>query len=316
MSKDKNLLNLFYNLLKKKAHLCLAPGMDCNAKPINAHSIQNAKIFEILHSNNHVIGLGLNVEGHKKPEIGFKYIGRNKASTFEGLCSKHDNSIFEVIDRNDLNLNDNKHLFLIAYRSVLKELHASLTKGFQFQTMYLEKVRLNLLPKDYPSHEGIIAAEHLINAYDFFLYKENFDNFLINNDFGKIHHTVYELATDQPLIACSQTFSADHISFEDTVLRLTINVLPFTRHKTRVIFSYTDGEQELAKNFLQRISESQSHLRNYYISKVIIENCENFFINPVHFEKWSESKKKKILELFTVTMFNPVDQDSEDFYLF
>ena len=57
----------------------------------------------------------------------FKSVGRNDATTFTGLCSEHDRRMFEPIDKATINVLDEEHLFLFAYRSVLRELHADAT---------------------------------------------------------------------------------------------------------------------------------------------------------------------------------------------
>jgi hypothetical protein len=52
--------------------------------------------------------------------------GRNEASTFTGLCSAHDADLFRPIDTRELDVNDREQFFLLAYRSVTREVHAPL----------------------------------------------------------------------------------------------------------------------------------------------------------------------------------------------
>lgn len=49
---------------------------------------------------------------------------------------------------------------------------------------------------------------------------------------------------------------------------------------------------------------------------MIIRNSENFFINPKHFETWSDLKKDKILKYFIDTLYQDKEREDHDYYLF
>src|SRR6266700_3279132 len=97
MMVDRESLAEFFRINNSRFGKCLEPLMQCDQKAIRAHSIQNAQTIGFLAEDGHVIALQLRFS-EAGPEIDFKPIGRNEASTFTGFCNQHDTSIFEPLD--------------------------------------------------------------------------------------------------------------------------------------------------------------------------------------------------------------------------
>ena len=72
----------------------------------------------------------------KPPEITFQPVGRNHATTFTGLCGNHDHELFRTIEKNPLQISDSQHLFLLSYRAVLMEAHATRKAMIDVQLWY------------------------------------------------------------------------------------------------------------------------------------------------------------------------------------
>jgi hypothetical protein len=100
----------------------------CSKPTINAHSIQKSgKLTEIV-ENDHVFALDLRPQFDDPPKLpNFRLKGHNRATTFPGLCSEHDTKLFAPIDNSPIDLEDEEHVFLLTYRTVLKEAHGALT---------------------------------------------------------------------------------------------------------------------------------------------------------------------------------------------
>ncbi len=306
----------FHDILNIKTSKCLFPGNNCNKSSIKAHSIQNAKVFELLNRDGHLIGLKSKTDKFLNPIFSFTEIGRNKASIFEGLCKEHDIELFKIIDNNHFDSTNIEQLFLIAYRSILKELHESNTKAVKYQLSYRHLIDSKLLRGDIPTKAGLISTQMLIDFYNTQEYKNLFDNALQEREFEYLTHWIFKIETKCAVIACSQLFSVDSVRFKDTVLRLVLNVFPFSSSKTYVIFSSSKDEKQLAEDYLTKCLHSNSFALNYEISKLILWNSDNFFINPDHYNSWSDSKKDSILDYALETIFNDIDKDNIDFYLF
>jgi hypothetical protein len=302
----------FFKLQNSNYEACLYPFKDCTNKPINAHSIQNARTFDILNEDNHLIQIRHRFTKELNVIIEFKSIGRNDASTFLGLCSQHDNSLFDQIDKNPIDLSNKEQLFLIAYRSVLKEYHAVLTGFVKIQTAYQEKIKSN----PHKTFENAFTTiEWIERSHSTNNYKQKFDSALKSRDFSYIKHRIIELNNQTPSIACSQLFSLDNYIIEDDVARIVLNIIPVENDKTIVIFSSISPESSLADDFIQKCFEGNDSSRKYQLSKLVIQNCENFFINPKFFNSWSQDKKQKISDYYINTIGDH-DEDSPEFYLF
>lgn len=313
---DNRLLKAYYDSLQIKASVCLFPGMECTEKPIKAHSIQNSIVFDLMQENDHLIGLKVKPNKFHLPTVSFVPIGRNNASTFEGLCEKHDNELFYKIDDFNFNPLDQQQLFLLAYRSVLKEVHASMSKAIKLQTSYLKKKEIKSISKNASSSEGMSAVQSLIDSYDTFTYKTELDIALTNQDYDFLTHRIFKLATNKPTVVCSQLFSNDSVRYKDSVSRIIMNIFPVDNHTTFAIFSSTIQEKELVDDYLIKCLNSTSYTLNYEISKLIIRNSENFYISPKYFESWTESKKGKIIRYLIDTLLMDIDRDDVEYYLF
>lgn len=307
-------IGTFFKNQNAKLGRCLYPFQDCSNKPIQAHSIQNSTAFELLQTNNHLIQLKLRFNSQIEPSINFKPIGRNDASTFLGMCSIHDNDLFEPIDKYPIDLENEEQAFLLAYRSVLKEYYAVMTGFIRIQTSYRERIASGLIPGNEPKE--MVTIEWGIKAYETHQYKEKFDTALKTKNFSSIRHKFLVFNNQPPSIACSQLFSADSYQFGDDVLRIVLNILPIAMDKTIAVFSSTDKEFNLAQSYVDRCFQGDDNFKKYEVSKMVIKNCENFFINPRFFQTWTSEKKEKIINYFKDTFRIDHDQDAVEYYLF
>jgi hypothetical protein len=307
-------IGTFFKIQNSKLGRCLYPFQDCREKPIQAHSIQNSTTFDLLQSDHHLIQLKTRFNSQVQPYIDFQTVGRNEASTFSGLCSTHDNTLFEPIDKFPLDLENENQKFLLAYRSVLKEYYAVMTGFIRLQKAFQEKIASGHIPGSDPKE--MVTIEWAVKAYGTHQYKEKFDTALKTKDFSAIKHQFLVFNNQRPSIACSQLFSADSMQFEDDVLRVVMNILPISDNRTIVVFSSTDKEFSLAQSYLYRCFQGDDNFKKYEVSKTVIKNCENFFINPRFFQKWTNEKKEKIIEYFKDTFRTDHDQDAVEYYLF
>lgn len=85
--------HLFFSTMNRGYNRCLDRTMTCTHKAIKAHSIQNSKVIDLLENNGHLI-MPLKKMKKDGPVVCFGLVGRNDATTFEGLCKEHDNNYF------------------------------------------------------------------------------------------------------------------------------------------------------------------------------------------------------------------------------
>jgi hypothetical protein len=322
MSEDKKamneLKNSIYTQLGKKYNKCLWPKSDCTQGCINAHSIQNSQILGQLASNNHLVMAVPRPNLDTMPEIEFKKVGRNKATTFTGLCSEHDRKLFLPIDVNEFDSSNEEQKFLIAYRSVIRELHTKIKVAIDLQTTYhklveIEKCNPNNLEK--PMWEATMAT---VNSYNLYQYKLIYDNIYNSNSFLEVKHD-YICIKKNCLLAVSSLFNPINGRVQNKrheAKFIVINVFPHNKN-TIVLLSYLSSHQKELRPYANEIINARAEYQLYVLSKTILRNCENFVISPEHFDSFSSEKVDDIKNFYLeTTKRNDYDEDNDNLMLF
>ena len=313
----KEMLSSFFKMDKAEFNKCLEPTMSCTRKAIRAHSVQNSRVLELLCINGHVMTFKRWIDKNKGPKISLGLVGRNKATTFSGLCSKHDQEIFSVIDNKKIDKNNKEHLFFIAYRSIHRELHATMDAASKMQSTYLQRADLGIDPHDQPSEAGMTALGKMIVSWETWKYKNYFDEIYINQKYELVCHDTLVVNHDRPTVAVSSLFSIDEYVIGDDVLRVILNVFPISKEQTYIVFSYRTQDKEIARSALDRVLSSGGPHQLYEISRIILNNCENFVFSPTYVDSWGDPKKETITKYFINTLFkSDMDYHSPDLYLF
>lgn len=102
---------------------CLAAG-GCTEPPISSHALQRKGPLRVLERDGHVYMLKLEGKlGHASVPMA-RLVGTRTASTFPGLCARHDSELFLPIEGADMSSPTPEQLFLVSYRSMLCECYA------------------------------------------------------------------------------------------------------------------------------------------------------------------------------------------------
>lgn len=291
--------------------------MGCTATAIRAHSLQNSRVLDLLVHHGHVTTLAKKIDKGNRPKIFFDDLGRNQATTFSGFCSEHDAEIFRPIDTKAFCLADPEHLFLVAYRAVARELHAVIEGGVKIQSGYLKRVELGLDSGDEPGHAGMLAIEHMIKAHQMYLHKQSFDDVWVSKQYDRIVHDVIKIGHEEATVAVCSLFSIDGVTRDGDWVRVALNVLPLNRKESAAVFSYLPEDAALAHASLGLILTSDGYYQKYLLSKLILNNCENFVVSPAYYANWSAEKREAVTDYFTQTLFTGnIKIENEHLYLF
>jgi len=301
---ESDMLKLLYEMNNTKFNRCLEPQMKCKNKAIRAHSIQNAKVLDMLSVNGQIVAIKRKMLAKEGLRLSFGQVGRNQATTFEGLCKDHDRKLFLDIDNKTIDPGNNGQLLLLAYRAVIREQHAQIQEAFKAQTGYIKRVNLGLDPADRSSDFGLHATALISNSYNTYVYRVLFDKILSEMDFSRMSHDTIELNVVSPTIACSSLFSIDNMqNRKGEVVRACLNIVPLASNRTMALFSYHENDVEQSRSYLGGILTSSGTEQKYEISKLMLNHCENFVISPAYYNSWAPEKEKVLLDYFMRTVY-------------
>jgi len=314
---EKQSLAYAFNADKRKFKKCLEPYMHCDGQIIRAHTVQNSRVLDLLVRDGHVVSFGHWFEKDKGSVIDYKLVGRNEATTFTGLCDEHDREIFRPIDTNDINIENQQHLFLLGYRAVLRELHATMEGASRIQSGYLKRVELGLDPTNQPSEAGTEAVAHMLKSWRTFRYKYEYDQAYISKTYASICHETRLVEVDRPTFAVSVLFSTDTFDPAEDIRCIALNVLPLATQKTLVVISWLQRDTAWVRQKFSNLLLSEGHYFRYLLSKTILNYSENFVLSPSYFDDWAREKRDAIREYFVGTLIqSDFDRENECLYLF
>ena len=290
--------------------------MSCANQAIRAHSVQNSRVLDLLARDGHVKALSLKAS-KDNIEIVMEDVGRNKATTFEGFCSEHDSEIFRPIEENPIDISDERHLFLLAYRATVRELHVLMDAAIKIQATYGKRIELGLDTGNEPEPAGMFAINHILRAHSTYLYKDYLDRALQSQRYSDLLHRVITIHHKIPTIAVCSLYSIDNVQRDGDWVRVALNVFPISETASAVVFSCAPNDSELVSASLDRICNSEGHYQGYLVSRLILNNCENFVISPAYYDQWTAEKQKDVLSYFTKTLHvGDLDVENQHFYLF
>jgi hypothetical protein len=315
-SKRKELLSFFFARYGGQMGRCLVPGLNCVASAIRAHSVQNSRVLDLLVRDGHVKAPKVRFSMASGPVFTFDDIGRNQATTFAGFCSEHDASIFKPIDNNAFR-SDSEYLFLMAYRAVARELHAQMDGASKIQGGYEKRVELGIDSGDEPTEAGMLAVQHMMKSYETYVYKIPFDEALVSGKYDAVSHLVIDLQHREPTIGVCSLLSLDGLSRHGGPVRVSLNILPLDIGQSVAVFSYLSSEADLIRVGLHRILTSEGEYQKYLLSKLVLNNCENFVVSPSYYDQWSSEKRKAVTDYFVETLFTgKLEVENPNLYLF
>jgi hypothetical protein len=308
----------FFSSIKKKFTRCLEPNWSCESPSISSHSVQNATALSQIEEGGHVMEMRMNFSA-QPPQPELRSIGRNDASTFPGFCQKHDSEIFKPIDTKPLDVKDGEQLFLLAYRSVSRELHAIMDGAVRVQGGLEFLVKSGEVEADKPSGPMVEATVHLLKSWGMYKYRSKFyDSAILHRRYDGIKHSVFAIEDEKPVLAASSFFSVKPPKRPGHLFPgVSLNVVPQTASKATVVFSYASEHSGDVRKYIAPIILATGDARKHRLSEMIVYRTENFFIAPSKVASWSEDKRRAIEATFTETMLKDADPvENEHLMLF
>jgi hypothetical protein len=287
----------------------------CSGDIVRAHTLQRSGALAIICQDRHVYGI---VEGDLPDDNGnprYKRIGINEASTFTGFCGRHDAELFKELETKPF-ISSKEQLFLLAYRSLAKELYAK-RSGMRLMPLLrkgdvgkdtLEQVRLQreLFIHAQLQQQGLDDLESSWADYQAAFLAGDYDRFSA--------YLVFTSST--PDFAVSGGFSPE-FDFQSQALQslaslepldfLSFSVIPF--QSGGVIALVWDSKSAQA---CQQFAASLDRLDNNDIPDALVrftfEHFENTYANPRWWENLSEDQRKQLLGRLGKSASNQVNR--------
>lgn len=296
---------------------CLVPvsmKSDCSGPIVNAHTVPKRESLLKIARDNHVYSVVLDLEnrakyaGRVEPEL----VGINKASTFSGFCSNHDNSIFAPIERQPF-IKSPEQCFLLAYRAMAMELFkkklalsaSSVRRQADRGKSISEQQRIQSVNALFDT--GLSAGLEDM-AYN----KRLYDEVLLSKDFKDIR--AYVLVFDQPPpVMCSSVYTLEH-DFKGNMLQ-DLNNLDVIAHqitytsffvgkKGFIVFSWLSKSDAVCRQLIDSLrGVSPGRVADVLIG-FFFTFTENLHIKPDWWDALSEEKRGILMDWLAESM-NP-----------
>lgn len=223
--------------------ICLYPkshGLSCSKKIISSHTIQKAKAISPLKNINNEVMTFHRTDGYEP-----KFIGWNKASTYNGFCGVHDKSIFLPIEDFEISPTQ-EQLFILAYRSFCHEFYQK-SASLRAQPYIIESrlqghsyaEQQEMLEFFSAAYDGAIKGQHEMDKVK----NEIFDLAFSSKNYNDFCSLYIEFSGTQILAGCG-AFTPDYDVWNNSIQNLykletpashiSINVL---NEGSKIIFS-------------------------------------------------------------------------------
>jgi hypothetical protein len=234
---------------------------------------------------------------------GFKPIGKKEASTFHGFCDFHDSKVFHPIENSQIEIDSNKHCFLLSYRSFAKEFHAKIEslKAYKNHKAFSNS-KNKTLQEDY-----IKGTELAIR--DLIIVKNKLNNLLKRKAYDELEYFTYTLDYVIP-IACATSITP-YYSYKGVVLNKTddiediyeviiLTIIP-TKNSTNILFAcFPEDKRSIL--YLDELEELPNLKLENAITSILISEVENTFFSPYIWEQLTERERKFLMQEITLTI--------------
>lgn len=294
------------------AKLCLAPKKfqeSCSNKIARAHTVPKSESLRQIARDGHIYSFVPSFENFKKnnglivPEL----CGVNKASTFTGFCTNHDDALFGPIEKQNF-VGKPEQCFLLAYRALAREtytksaaiknsdIHRDADKGkpLLLQQRIQEFLRLHRI--------GLEAGIKNVRRY-----KDKFDEMLEGEDYSPLKSYVVEIS-DAPDVMCSGCIYPDRDFVGNKLQEISdisnfpdmIAVSAFCSGDLGfIVFSWLEEFSESPERFIQTLEDLEQEAKTGAILRFVFESIENVHMRPDWWEALPSETREATIRRMT-----------------
>ena len=302
---------------------CLAPDSwlsECRGQIVRAHTVPKSGSLKLIARQGHVYSFNptidpfdenrqLKSQEKLKPEL----LGINKASTFTGFCSHHDDAIFAPLEKQAFR-GTPEQCFLLWYRALTRELYAkrgqkdsaALARNHRDKGKPLEQqIKIQECYQVYqPAIEaGLRKLNHYKSISDGMLERQNFD---------AIQAYIIEFEEPPPVMGSGGFYPEQ--DFEGVKLQSVVSddipdLLCFTsfyggEHGV-VVFSWLSENARACSAFIKTLDAIPDELVTSALLRCFFEYCENVHIKPDWWEDLPNRTRNSAIQRLQHPMSSP-----------
>lgn len=297
----------FYSYIKEEflRKMCLVPTQwhkNCS-EIYQAHTIPKSSL-KCISFEGHVYSLKTDLFKLKKNQGQIpERIGINKASTFLGFCSRHDNEIFSPLEKHPFS-GTKEQCFLLGYRALAFMLYRHMAEDRVAQRLNHERRLQNL-----DSHN--VHSMFLNNLY---IHKIIYDEILISRCFDSVEGYVVELDVPPPVMCSAATFPDQDfggIQLQDCNALYTtpFDLISFTAFATGgqgiVAFVWTTDSNNACSSFIESLKVIPDECVTAALLRLFFEDTDNIHISPKWWKELPEDIRQSIIARMQIESLHP-----------
>ncbi len=280
----------------------------CSDQIVSAHTVQKRGSLRHIARDGRVYGFRTSFLDifHQKGRLVPRLIGLNRASTFTGFCSRHDDEIFKEIETRPFAATP-EQCFLLDYRAICWELFAkegsAALDGFRRQADRGTPRPRQRQVQQFCSwfQEGVELGLRDLSSY-----KRRLDGVLLSGDFGSVRGYVIELDHPPPVM-CSGAFPPEQDFLgRSQVLLANLQAIPpylsissfYGGDSGAVVFAWPDVYDSTNLPFIQSLTGFSGEELTAALLRLFFEKCENTYMAP----DWWEGLPDKVREAVIARM--------------
>ena len=282
--------------------ICLHPSApnECSDQIIRAHTLQKGgSLRAIADSTGHVLSGRDRGTAFSSRAQSLTKVGVNKASTFRGFCSKHDNHVFGPADR--AKDTSEEVAFLLSFRALAYEVFM---KMVAVPTMEEMKTQID---RGKPFEEQVPLQDHIHrHLYSFKMgldehvrIKEAYDTALTSKNLSRFRYMSMRFDRVLPVVTSGAFFPefdyqgkmlqrlSDDIGSLDCIV---FNVCVMNGC-TYVVFGWVDVGRTANRSFVESIKSIRSEAFADFVIRFAFEISDNIFVSPSWWHELDSSLK-------------------------
>lgn len=299
--------------------MCLSPSEwhgECDGQIVKSHTVSKSGSLNRIARNGHVYSRVRNLHVTEMNTIMNEpvLVGVNRASTFTGFCSKHDNNIFSPLEKKNF-AGTPEQCFLIGYRAIARELYCKIGAN-----------QYSPLLKDFDKGRGIfeqIVFQHSIQGYELGIrssindldhYKTLYDSILTNQRFETVRGYVIEFSKPLPVMCSGTIFPDQDLNGEKLQDLGDLSVIPdqlsfssfFGGEFGVVVFSWLSDHEAACKAFIESLKSIPDGFIIQTVLSLFFAYCENIHIAPDWWEGQTAESKETLIKWMNIHL-GPTD---------